>query len=203
MLINNDFGTPFPVLFNCIKHHSGYVSEFIRSIDITCPDDLQLLKGAFNIIGSSQMDLYTGKLMPMQIAGEITSWLKTKELLNKSVYLSWLNTAKLKYREIKLSDGSVWVLLPGKTAGRHVHIHPGRYSRFTVRVRSETLKTAIAVLCFCNCHGKDHTNLKVINEARTELLDLSPVKEVSLQRGLGKMIGILSEILRKKGLTRS
>ena len=144
------------------------------------------------MIGKSQMDLYTGNLTPRQIAGEITRYLKSKNILEKEDYLNWISSAVNSYIKPGLSDGSVWVLLPGKTAGRHIHIHPGRYSPFTLRVRSETLKTSIAVLCYCKHYRSNPLEIRVINEVRVKLLDLSPVKEVERDRGLGRMIRILA-----------
>ncbi len=208
-----------PLLFNCLKHHAGYVAEFIKSFSDTfrqagnmpgspgmiesCGDFEteagKRLREELLIIGKSQMDLYTGRLSTGQIAEEITGYLKTKDLLKKEKYLSQISEAASSFIETRLSDNSVWVLLPGKIPGRHIHIHPGRHSPLTIRVRSETLKTAIAVLCYCSRYGKDHSDLNVINEARTKLLELSPVKEVNPARGLGKMIEILARIPPLRG----
>ena len=205
---------PEPLLFNCLKHHAGYVAEFIRSFDdparpaVKKPGSPGIkdhcgkfeaetgkrLREELIIIGKSQMDLYTGRLSPGRIAEEITVYLKSKDLLKKEKYLSRISEASSSFIETRLSDSSVWVLLPGKMPGRHVHIHPGRHSPLTMRIRSETLKTAIAVLCYCNRYGKDHSDLDVINEARTKLLELSPVKEVNPGRGLGRMIEILTHM---------
>ncbi len=203
-----------PVLFNSLKHHAGYVAEFIRRFcdnfmpagnmpGLTgineCSGNPETEAGKFLsdkliIIGKSQMDLYTGRLCPVQIAEEIKEYLKAKDLLNKGKYLGWIRQAQSSFMEIKLTDNSIWVLLPGKIDGRYVHIHPGRHSPLTIRVRSETLKTAIAVLCYCNRYNNDHYDLDVINRARTRLLGLSPVKEVNHKRGLGRMIEILTTI---------
>ncbi len=205
---------PEPLLFNCLKHHAGFVAEFIRSfsdplrpagkmpgspgIKESCGDFEaeagKRLREELLIIGKSQMDLYTGRLSPERIAEEIKGSLKSKGLLKKEKYFSQINEAASSFMETRLSDNSVWVLLPGKIPGRHVHVHPGRYSPLTIRVRSETLKTAIAVLCYCSRYGKDHSDLDTINKSRTKLLKLSPVKEVNPVRGLGKMIEILTRI---------
>jgi hypothetical protein len=203
-----------PILFNSLKHHAGYVAEFIRKFSDTfrpackmpessgikefcCDFEAEAgkrLREELLIIGKSQMDLYTGRLSPGRIAEEITGYLKSKDLLKKEKYLGGISQTHLSFMEIRLSDSSVWVLLPGKIPGRHVHIHPGRHSPLTMRVRSETLKTAITVLCYCNRFGKDHSDLDVINKARTKLLELSPVKEVNPGRGLGRMIEILTHM---------
>ncbi len=188
--LNSNCHVPVPLLFNCLKHHAGYIARFISRFSSR---SLPLLKEHLSAIGKSQMDLYTGNLEPHEISLEIKDFLHARKLLDEESYLQWLAASGVKYRETKLSDESVWVLLPGKIAGRHVHIHPGRYSPFTIRVRSETLRTAIAVLIYCRLHGGNCHSLAVVNEAREGLLDLSPVKEVSTRRGLGRMIVILEQ----------
>jgi hypothetical protein len=180
MDIEEKYLVPEPVLFNCIKHHAGYVSMFTGELI----NDL-------NTLGNSQMDLYTGNIPPARIAQEVTDYLRERNILQPDAYFSWLKSLKSQYGRISLSDKSEWVLLPGKIPGRHVHIHPARYSLFTIRVRSETIKSAIATLYYCNKYGKDHTDLNTINEARVKLLALSPVREVNPQRGLGKVLSIL------------
>jgi hypothetical protein len=182
---------PEPVLFNCLKHHAGYVAEFAASIDVATPEGKAALRANLNLIGSSQMDLYTGTLSACRIAGEITDSLKTLQMFDEPTYLSWLGPAKPAYRNIGISDGSVWVLLPGKTANRYIHIHPGRYSPFTLRIRSDTMKTAIAVLCHCHTLNKNSPDLGLVNEVRTSFLGLSAIKDLSPDRGLGKLIRTL------------
>lgn len=223
------------MLFNCLKHHAGYVAGFISNYpapgltsaghpekenntgkDTSHPgqadhESLTGLRGHTGLseagkklqqqltaTGKSQTDFYTGRLTPLKIAREIKSFLEGKKLLEKASYLQWLDRPGSLYRITEISDGSVWVLLPGKTEGRHVHIHPARYSPLTLRIRSETLKTAIAVLWYCNLCGRDHNDLKVVNEAREKLLGLSPVREVKAQRGIGKIIRILTQMALSK-----
>lgn len=180
-----------PVMFNRLKHHAGYIRHFINSLDLSACEQVNSLSGELNAIGKSQMDLYTGGLMPRTIAGEITGYLKDARLIGREDYLSWLHGAKHKYREITLSDGSVWVLLPGVETERHVHIHPGRYSPHSIRVRSETLKTAIAAICYSRQHGRPSHDTGTVNEARTKLLGLSPIRDIERGKGIGKLIGIL------------
>ncbi len=187
---NKIYNLPKPLLLNCLKHHAGYVAGFIRNFD----SPLSSVGAKLACIGKSQMDLYIGSLSTPDIFREITCYLKRKRLLEEAAYIHWINSSSSLYRKTLLSDGAVWIFLPGKVAGRYVHIHPGRYSPFTMRVRSETLKTAIAVLCYSKRYDKDHTDPEVINEARTKLLDLSPVRSVNAQKGTGKLIRILSHI---------
>ncbi len=213
--ITSKYYVPAPFLFSSLKHHAGYVAEFIRTFrnreepagrktglpGPKNPDAVYESGSALNlmedliVIGNSQMDFYTGYLSPEQIAREMTGYFRRLNILGEKEYLQWISSAGSSYRATTLSDGSVWVLLPGKIPGRHIHIHPGRYSRCTVRVRSETLKSAIAVLCYCNNCDRKQINLDMINKARTSLLGLSPVKEVHPDRGLGKMLDLLLQKL--------
>ncbi len=183
---------PRPLLFNCMKHHAGYIARFISGFS---KGSLPSLNEYLSPVGKSQMDLYTGSLGPHEISSEIKGFLHSRNLLDKEPYLRWLESPGAEFREAKLSDNSVWILLPGKIAGRHIHIHPGRYSPFTVRVRAETLRTAIAVLIYCRLHGGSCHSLTAVNEARQRLLEQSPVKEVSSRRGLGRVIAILEQRL--------
>ncbi|TVR74699.1 MAG: hypothetical protein EA408_02045 [Marinilabiliales bacterium] len=182
---------PEPFMLNCLKHHAGYISDFI-----TCyKGDPTGLEKQLLVLGKSQMDLYTGGLSPAQVTGEIKNLLGEELTASERAYLGWLGEASGRYRELSLSDGSVWILLPGKEKGRYIHVHPGRWSPDTIRVRSETLKSAIAVLIYCRIHGGDCSDLAVINEARVKLLGLSPVKEAGPRRGLGRMISILKGMM--------
>jgi hypothetical protein len=191
--MTDNFNTcvPEPVLFNTLKHHAGFLAGLIRDFDISRPENRIILKESVNAIGKSQMDLYTGSLPPEQIAGEITDYLEKNRLLDESAYLSRLRSEK-PYLLTRLSDTSVWVLLPGRIKGRHVHIHPGRHSPHTIRVRSETLKSVIAILCLCSRFGKDPLDINSVNQARVEILGLSPVRDISACAGIGKLTLILS-----------
>jgi hypothetical protein len=184
---------PEPFLFNPLKHHAGYISGFIREI-IACGEcGTEKLKGELVLIGKSQTDLYTGKEGLPGITRQIREFLEKDGLTGENPYMTWLGAEKPGYRRMTLRDGSEWILLPGKTPGRWVHIHPARYSRFSLRVRAETLKTAIAVIYHCSKYGLDHFDLEVVNQVRTGLLNQSPMKELSPHRGTGKIINIIAE----------
>jgi hypothetical protein len=184
---------PGPVLFNPLKHHAGSIREFIRKFNAGKENETLSLYAGLATIGRSQMDLYTGSIPATEIAGEITQYLESKGLIEENSFLSWLAGSNPPYRTVALDDHSLWVLLPGKIPGRWVHVHPARYSPHTIRVRSATLKTAIAVLCFCTGSDNDCNDPGVINHVRTSLLDLSPVKEISPARGTGRIIRLLAE----------
>jgi len=133
------------------------------------------------------MDFYTGNLAPVEIAEEIEKVLKQSDTYSKQKFLSWIYSNN-GFQTLKLSDNSVWVLMEGNIPERYIHIHPGRHSPKTVRLRAGTLKSAIAVVVWAGIYGKPATNLKVVNEARKALLNESPVKHISRLSGLGAVI---------------
>lgn len=193
MFENSGSLLPLPVLTNPLKHHAGYITDYIKFIEIKSAAGVEKLKTDIKEIGKSQMDLYTGHLSLEKIAEDIKSFLKSNHCLEKKAYVSWINSSGRRFRTITITDGSKWILLPGNLQERWVHIHPARYSPFTLRVRSETLKTVIAVLCYCKNYGLGYPGLNVVNRARINLLHLSPMKEISPEKGTGKLIRILSD----------
>jgi len=89
---------------------------------------------------------------------------------------------------LTLSDGSVWVLRKGVESAHYVHIHPGRYSKYSIRVKATTLKSAIAIKIF---YGElSITSLGKINDAR-KFLNISPIKNLDPKKSIGKMLTIL------------
>lgn len=189
---------PEPFLFNPMKHHAGYISGFIKHIIACREDSTETLKNELILIGKSQTDLYTGKEEPLEVTRQILDFLENSRLTGEIRYLSWLGAEKPGYRRFTLKDGSEWILLPGKTPGRWVHIHPARYSLYSIRVRAETLKTAIAVLYHSGKYGLDNFDLDVVNQVRAGLLNQSPIKELSPLRGTGKIIKILARLVAEE-----
>ncbi len=182
---------PEPFLFNPLKHHAGYISGFIKEIIACHEHGPEKLMGELVLIGKSQTDLYTGEERLSGITRQVREFLESGRLLEENRYMAWLGPERA-YRRMSLSDGSEWILLPGKTPGRWVHIHPARYSPFSLRVRAETLKTAIAVIYHCKKYGLDHFDPEVVNQVRTDLLKQSPMKALSPHKGTGKIIGIIA-----------
>ncbi len=176
-----------PFLLNGLKHHAGYVKNLIFNLINKGESILPSLPGILKCLGGSQMDLYTGLLTPDEITGEIEKLLKESDRYKKLKYLSWIEKNN-GYQTLPLSDKSVWVLMEGNIPERYIHIHPGRHSLQTVRLRSGTLKSAIAVNVWAGIYGKPALNLRVVNEAREALLNESPVKHISQESGLGAAI---------------
>ncbi|MBT1704111.1 hypothetical protein KK060_12530 [Fulvivirgaceae bacterium PWU20] len=141
-------------------------------------------------IGGSQMDLYHGLLSPDRISDEIIEYLQQNCLLEKNVYLEWLNQND-GFRLLTLSDGSIWVLREGKEKDKYVHVHPGRYSPQTLRVKASVLKTAIAVKIHVRDHPDITVNTELLNKIR-KLIKLSPLKGLQESKHLTDVLALLS-----------
>jgi hypothetical protein len=190
--VNENCKVPLPTKFNCWKHHALFIKNEIELID--SEDQLAQLNGAMLKIGESQMDLYHGYLSPKEIANQTINFLASNFLKTKSKYLTWLRKDKDDYQSIILNDKSVWTLRLGDEEKRFVHIHPGRYSPHTVRVKALTLKTAVCVLVHSKLKHHSEFNVDFINEVRIKYLNASPIKSVNRGAGLGKLLNLFNSL---------
>jgi hypothetical protein len=180
---------PRPVLLNCLKHHLGYIQEFVR--DTVVANSTTILHTRLLTIGESQMDLYLGTMAPAQIAYHTIEHLQEISALNKLAYTAFINKQQAGYHTITLSDTSVWVLRLGEQEDRHIHIHPGRYSPHTIRVKASSLKTAIALSIWMKQHGYTEATIEVLNYVRKDILGTSPVKSLGATEGFGKIFRLV------------
>ena len=97
------------------------------------------------------------------------------DLREREAFLKWLKP--FDYKKITLSDSSVWIVKPGNDQNRYLHLHPGKKSPHTVRVRAGTLKTVLALFYFAPSKF-DNKNLQFVNDVRTRYLNLSPIKSL-------------------------
>lgn len=178
---------PKPILFHPLKHHLGYIREFIQT-QIAAEEARLIMK--FKTIGSSQLDLYHGNLPAQQIADETILHLQKRHTLEPNAYRLYLSGIGKAYQLIKLSDGSSWVLRWGVVDERYVHLHPARYSQDTVRVKANTLKTAVAV-SIAILRYEQPLELHLINQVRTQWLGLAPVPAYQQESILAKLMSLL------------
>jgi len=172
------------IQFNALKHHIRAVTRLIA--DCSLPELPQRLK----VLGASQMDLYLGALEEADISREILQALSDLDIHTEQQYRHWLEEHHY-YRSITLSDGSVWILRLGKEGEKYIHIHPGRYSTESIRVKAAVLKTAIAIWIYLKKGLISEVNEHTLNRARKEVLELPPVKSLAESRAILKMIGII------------
>lgn len=189
MLYLENCAVPSPVLFNCLKHHLGFIKEFI--LTNVASKNLEALSPQLRLIGESQMDLYLGELTPMLISHQIIEQLHAKEAFRKAAYIEFIHTQNIGYQTLILSDTSVWILRIGEVEGRHIHIHPGRYSPQTIRVKASTLKTAIALSVWMKLHNYSEATIEMLNYVRKDILGASPVKSFAATEGFGKIFNLI------------
>ncbi len=137
------------------------------------------------------MDVYTGALPPRDLSTWARDEVGRMDLLDRERFRDWLLHAGEYAVFTHPADGSRWVLRLGDEHGRFVHLHPGRWSPLTVRVRANVLKTAFLVLCRTGIHGGDPMNRAILNEVRAHL-GLSPLDaDAEGEVGLGAVIEML------------
>ena len=151
-------------------------------------------------IGDGLMDVYYGPLLPEQICREVEQQLTLAGHWEYSRFSDWLQANK-GFRTITLSDDSEWVLREGHEAERYIHIHPGRYAMHTFRIKAGTLKTAIGAVLFQQQEKRSLT-LDLLNQLRTEYLDLSPVKTMIKGEAYRKVLGVVGRGTSLRTITR-
>ena len=179
---------PEPLLFNCWKHHLGFIKEELSIVRIKDEKDLKDFIKKLNVMGNSLSDLYTGLMSVQQIINHIIKNINELNVNDESSYKVWLHNENRDYKIIKLSDDSTWALRHGNEKKRYIHIHPARYSVHSIRVKSLSLKTASLLILWIKNFGGATEDIKLLNQLRFNYLEASPVKTVPPNSGLGKII---------------
>jgi hypothetical protein len=187
--MNTDYQIPEPFVFNPLKHHLGFIKEFINASIDNPNSDIQMLTKDLKHIGTSVMDIYTGTLPIRTICSESEEFLRKKDILSRKAFSVWTGTKFDCFRIISLSDNSQWTLKFRDNKERFVHIFPARNSQHTFRVKSNTLKSA---LIYNIIIGKDLVTGDDLNKVRP-LLGLSPVKDAIDTEAILEMIEILRD----------
>lgn len=177
---------PIPILFNCWKHHQDFILNEIRKLGVA--QDLYGLQPILKLIGESTTDLYMGSMSPEEIAAFTGFFLRKNNLMDKDSYFTWIAESKDQYKTIPFPDESIWVLKNGIEPGRYVHIHPGRNVPYTIRTKANVLKTAIAANTKALIDQSNPLLVENVNKVRKDLINLDPIKFVTLNQELGRMI---------------
>jgi hypothetical protein len=179
---------PGSFLFNPLKHHIGFIREFINNLspftDIPSEDLVRQIRH----IGGSVTDVYMGGLSVAGILEEISAALKKNGAGDLKGFSAWAGTGKNDFRLIELSDQSQWTVKYHENGTRYVHLFPARSSPHSFRVKANTLKSAILYNIFT---GKDFVTEEGLNKARA-MAGLSPVKDVFDSEAITELIEMLS-----------
>jgi hypothetical protein len=185
-----DYQIPEPILFNPLKHHLGYMKDFVTARadagrDSSDNDLIRILKH----LGTSVMDVYSGAMSVSNICSEVLQFTYEHSLSEKKHFSAWTGVSADDYRVVPLSDGSQWTVKYQNNVSRFIHIFPARGSRYSFRVKSNTLKSA--VLYYIKV-GKDYITGDDLNRIRP-LLGLSPVRDAIDTEAIVEMIEILRD----------
>jgi hypothetical protein len=167
--------TPLPVWLNGWKHHLGFVCREIFFYEKLDEENFKQLCKKLKVMGASLSDFYTGKLKPGEIAIEVSDQLKSIGVYEKEAYFGWIKKSEKKFREVTLSDHSLWTLVQSDDRLYYLHIHPSRYSPHTIRLKGNILRSAAALLAYEKFSTKAVRDVESINLVRKEYLGMSPL----------------------------
>ena len=106
--------------------------------------------------------------------------------MKKKKFSRWLGNEE--YHKINLKDDSLWIVKKGLDKERYIHIHPAKYSPFSIRIRAITLKTVVTLQVHSvYIHDEMKKNLEAVNHVRKNILKLSPIKSLHPDKGIFKM----------------
>ncbi len=113
---------PAPFQFNPLKHHLLYIREFISGrLAEEKNIDLKSLLKELKHIGTSVMDVYTGKLPVNKICKEVLEFLDKNKLTGIKIFSKWTGINFNDFKIITLSDASQWMLKYNNDEERYVH----------------------------------------------------------------------------------
>ena len=177
------------IFFNAHKHHLSTIIEQIQKY-VLC-DDFHIdtilrnmdVQGLHRKSRNAFVDVYCGNLQEHEIKAEIVEVLNENQLQNLDQYRIFLEKHgalknKGHYVLKTLSDETIFTLRIYKEEATFAHIHPGRYSPNTFRIKSNTLKTVILSYYFALKQNLPF-DLSLINYARKHL-ELSPVTKEAI-----------------------
>lgn len=180
-----------PVLFNTFKHHAGALRARIAKWAARGEEALSEANNRLALLGTRLMDLYAGTMTPREVSAWALDELRKAGRDGLPAYRDWLAGSD-QYATITHPEGTAWVLRLGDEEARYVHLHPGRHSPNTTRVRATVLKTAFVAHLWARVRGGDPMDRRLLNAVRGELLGLAPLGRAPQgDEGLGAVIELL------------
>lgn len=189
-LIRNADIIPPPYTFNPLKHHLGFIRELIRKSE-TGPskDDFFYL---ISEIGPQLTDIYLGRYSVAQLLHYIELELVHLNSFERAAYEVWVDNSGRHYNILELPDHSKWTFRLGEKEGRYIHFHPARLS-FSLRIRGNTLKTALALKILTKGNTALFGSTEYINTVRKNNLNLSPIKDIKNFTAIRKILDLMEE----------
>ncbi|MFW6019946.1 MAG: hypothetical protein ACOCPM_05130 [Bacteroidales bacterium] len=165
---------PQPFLLNGLKHHLPLIRQYLPILK-QMPEHTFL--SALKKTGNSVTDFYYGTMNIEPITTEIRKKLIELNVFQQEAFDQWVLNQD-DYFCFRISDSSDWLIRRGMNNERYIHIHPGKHSYKTKRIKSRSLRIALAIIYFSN-NENDLFSLDFLNKIRKEKLDLPPVKAIS------------------------
>ncbi|TWF32510.1 hypothetical protein FHW36_11536 [Chitinophaga polysaccharea] len=175
--------TPIPILFNPLKHHLAALQHMLLQSE---PSEIQQKLLA---LGNSQMDMYAGELDTTVIFNEVRNWLQERGIYERAAYAAFL-VQQHGYATVVLTDTSRWILRMAADQQLYIHLHPGRYSPHTFRVKATALKTALAYRVAERHRLLMGDLLRDLNVLRKDL-QLSPLRSTAESSHIMEIIDLL------------
>jgi hypothetical protein len=165
-----------PFSFNPLKHHLGYIKEFVRKAQLF-PNESETFE-LINSIGPQLTDIYCGLYSVDLILAKIRMQLEGLSAFSQPGYDEWIDKSGKDYNFLDLPDGSRWTFRKGEKKECYIHFHPAR-AIGSVRIRGTTLKTAIGLIVISKENSAFYKDINFINFLRQKRLQLSPIKSIA------------------------
>lgn len=166
---------PLPIQFSPYKHHFYFL---LNELSEWHPDNQAEWQAALLLIGNNLFDFYLGELSPAEIANSCIDYFIKRNINNIESFYNWLGQRE--WKKISLPDESEWLTKKGNQPERYIHIHPAKFSRYTIRVRATTLKTVLVLYIHkIPLSNETAKNLQNVNHIRSSVLNLSPIKSLN------------------------
>ncbi len=175
-IIKSKSCTEPPVLLNGWKHHQHFLLDQVRKWVIKPEQLFPLFVAKLNMLGESQFDIYSGKLLPEEITHDITETLIGFDVYEPEAYRNWIERSNQMFWQVTVSDGSEWTLRQGEDEDYYIHIHPARHALYTSRLKANPTRSALCTLVYAAMR-KEKPGMILLNKVRTEYLGLSAVSK--------------------------
>ena len=166
---------PIPVRFNPFNHHRNFILDILESASFEVITDL------LDPVCNNYLDIYTGMMSPGDLAESVINILQSMQVFQLNDFIHWVDS-KNGYRQIRLEDGSEWIVRKSNATERYIHLHLAREGLFTVRFKGSTLKT-VYLLKIRSTGLREAPILERVNRVRIQT-GLSPIKKLERNKGI-------------------